>query len=232
MPAGGLLGFFLRLLHQHGRRSRRIARRRRHGTGGRRRHYRNRGDNTHQGHRYRHYYIRRLRWLESRRRRQDIRRGCGDGAGPSGTHAEPPAPVEMPEAQPLPASILAGPAAPNLYADEEMEIDDPALAAPPPPTPCPIHGWACPRLVHVAPIEEEAELVAPAAPSPPRSPDLPSPTPAHEPSDAGNAPSSAGLGTRLSNGHSNGVAPGTHLPGGSSSEEEEDAAQGRSAGRR
>jgi hypothetical protein len=187
--------------------------------------------------------------------------------------------MEMPEAQPLPAWILAGPAAPNLYADEEMEpadddvgvdVDDSALAAPPPPLPCPVHGWACPRLaqqgIHV---QEEAEPVVPEA----ASPDLPSPTPAHEPgpSSVESATPSAGLApmavrdavldndaggsaaaaqppqrrlrfivpravlqasragrrpgewspARLSNGHSNGVAPGTLLPGGSSDEEED-----------
>jgi hypothetical protein len=191
----------------------------------------------------------------------------------------------MPEEQSLPVWILTGPAAPNLYADEELEqadqeIDiDPALAAPPPPPGCPIHGLACPHLVLAAPVEEEVEPMAPAAPSPQGSPDLPSSTPAHELVDAGTAPSSAGLGLRLpapattlgdvfgngagssasaaaalappprrrfivsratllangvrrlgernptrlglSNGHSNGVAPGTHLPGGSSSEEED-----------
>jgi hypothetical protein len=78
----------------------------------------------------------------------------------------------MPKAQPLPAWILAGPAAPNLYADKELEPADqemdinPALAAPPPSPGCPIHGLACPRLVPAAPIEEEAEPMAPAAPSP------------------------------------------------------------------
>jgi hypothetical protein len=39
--------------------------------------------------------------------------------------------------------------------------------------------------------------MAPVAPSPQGSPDLPSPTPALELVDAGNAPSSAGLGLRL-----------------------------------
>jgi hypothetical protein len=89
----------------------------------------------------------------------------------------------MPEAQPLPAWILAGPAAPLLHPDEEMDpagddmiIDDPVLAVPPPPLPCPVHGWACPRLeLHVIHIEE-AVPVAPAATSPPGSLDLPSPT--------------------------------------------------------
>jgi hypothetical protein len=68
----------------------------------------------------------------------------------------------MPEAQSLPAWILIGPAAPNLYA-----------------------------------VEEEAEPMAPAAPSPQGSSDLPSLTPAHELVDAGTAPSRAGLGRRL-----------------------------------
>jgi hypothetical protein len=187
----------------------------------------------------------------------------------------------MPEARPLPSWILAGTTAPNLYADEEMEpadddmdVDDPLLAAPPPPLPCPAHGWACPRLtdqgIHV---EEAAGPVALAAASPPASPQLPSPTPANELVGARTAPSSAGFGPRLpatatalgdifdngagsstaaappprrrirflirtghrptegngiSNGHSNGVAPGMHLPGGSSSEDE-DGAPGASA---
>jgi hypothetical protein len=224
------------------------------------------------------------RWFDRRRgRRHGPRRGRhGDGAGPSGTQAESPAPLVMPEARPLPSWILAGPAAPNLYADEELEpadqeMDiDPALAAPSPPPRCPIHGLACPRLVPAALVEEEAEPMAPAAPSPQGSLDLPSPTPAHELVYAGTAPSSSGLGLRLpapapalgdvfengagsstaaappprrrirflirtghrptegnglSNGHSNGVTPGTHLPGGSSSEDE-DGAPGASAPRR
>jgi len=196
----------------------------------------------------------------------------------------------MPEARPLPAWILAGPAAPNLYADEEMEpesdemeVDDPELAAPPPPPPCCEHGWACPRLAaNQAPVEEEAEPGPPAAPSPPGSPDLPSPTPAHELVNAGATSSSTSIGRYLpapvnsfgdffangagssaapspppsrrirfiisrsgrrpeeqslvrhglSNGHANGVVPGMHLAGGSSSEEEEDGALGASASRR
>jgi hypothetical protein len=192
----------------------------------------------------------------------------------------------IPEAQPPPAWILAGSAVPNLFADEQMEpenddmdVDDPALAAPPPPLPCPVHGWACPRLaqqgIHV---EEEAEPEVPEASSSAASPDLPSPTPAHElataepaqsrldpplhalaaardavlNNDAGGSAAAAPPPPRrlrfivpravlqasragrrsgewspvrlgLSNGHSNGVAPGTHLPGGSSSEEEDGA---------
>jgi hypothetical protein len=200
----------------------------------------------------------------------------------------------MPEAQSLSAWILAGPAAPNLYANEELEPAGqemdiaPALAALPPPPRCPIHGLACPRVVPAALVEEEAGPMAPATPSPQGSPDLPSMTPAHELVDAGTAPSSAGLGLRLpapatalgdvfgngagssastaaapappprsrfivsratllangvhrlgernptrlglSNDHSNGVAPGTHLPGASSSEEE-DGAPGPSTAR-
>jgi hypothetical protein len=184
----------------------------------------------------------------------------------------------MPEAQPLPAWLLAGPAAPLLHADEEMEpagddmiIDDPDLAVPPPPLPCPVHGWACPRLLHGIHIEE-AVPIAPAATSPAWSLVLPSPTPAHEPSGAGREPrlhapvtmvgdvlgngsaaaapppprgfwfaephavleaSRAGRrpGERsparsLPNGHSNGVAPGTNLPGGSSSSEEDGGTTG------
>jgi hypothetical protein len=193
----------------------------------------------------------------------------------------------MPEAPPLPAWILAGPAAPLLHADEEMEpagddmsIDDADLAAPPPLLPCLVHGWACPRLAQQGIRIEEADPGAPAAPWLPGSLDLPSPTPAHEPSRAGREPclhapvttasdvlgngagSSAAAapppphrfrfveppavleashaGHRpeelsparfLANGHSNGVAPGTRLPGGSSSEEDE-GAPGTSASRR
>jgi hypothetical protein len=78
----------------------------------------------------------------------------------------------MPEVQALPAWILAEPAAPNLYANEELELADqemdidPVLAAQPPTPRCPIHGLACPRLVPAALVEEEAEPMAPAAPSP------------------------------------------------------------------
>jgi hypothetical protein len=162
-------------------------------------------------------------------------------------------------------------------AGDDMDVDDPLLAAPPPPLPCPVHGWACPRLtgqgIHV---EEAAGPVALAAASLPASPQLPSPTPAHELVGARTAPSSAGFGLRLpttatapgdifnngagsstaaapppcrrirflirtghrptegnglSNGHSNGVASGTHLLGGSSLEDEE-GAPGASAPRR
>jgi hypothetical protein len=192
----------------------------------------------------------------------------------------------MPEAQPLPAWILAGPAAPLLHADEEMVpagddmiIDGPDLAVSSPPLPCPVHGWACPRLLHGIHIEE-ATPMAPAATSPAWSLDLPSLTSAHEPSRAGpeprlHAPATSasnvlgnGAGSSaaaappppcrfrfieppavleasraghrpeelsparfLANGHSNGVAPGTRLPGGSSSEEDE-GAPGTSASRR
>jgi hypothetical protein len=162
-------------------------------------------------------------------------------------------------------------------AGDDMIIDDPDLAVPPPPLPCPVHGWACPRLMHGIHIEEAAP-VAPAATSPAGSLDLPSPTPAHEPSRAGPEPrlhapmTSAGdvLGNGAAssaaaappppgrfrfveprvilvasraghrpgewsparfrpNGHSNGVAPGTHLPGGSSSEKEDGGVPGSSA---
>jgi hypothetical protein len=129
--------------------------------------------------------------------------GGGDGAGPSGTQANPPTPPAMPEVQPLPAWILAGPAAPLLHADDEMVpagddmiIDDPDLAVPPPPLSCPVHGWACPRLLHGIHIEEAAP-VAPAATSPVGSLDLPSPTPAQEIAGAGTPPSRAGLEPRL-----------------------------------
>jgi hypothetical protein len=137
-----------------------------------------------------------------------------------------------------------------------------------------VHGWACPRLA--------LHIVAPAAPWPPGSLDLPSPTPTHESAGAGAAPSRAEREPRLHapvttagdvlgngsaaaapppphgfrfaephavleasragrrpgerspasflpNGHSNGVAPGTLLPGGSSSEEEDGGAPGSSA---
>jgi hypothetical protein len=68
----------------------------------------------------------------------------------------------MPKAQPLPAWILAGPAAPPLHTDEEMDptgddmiIDDLDLAVPPLPLPCPVHGWVYPRLEqHDIHIEE------------------------------------------------------------------------------
>jgi hypothetical protein len=233
----------------------------------------------------RSFAVRRGRRHGSRPRRG----GGGDGAGPSGTQADPPTPPAMPEAQPLPAWILAGPVAPLLHADEEMEPagDDPNLAAPLPPLPCPVHGWACPRLeqhnIHI----EEVMPMEPAATLPPGSLHLPSPTPAHETAGAGTAPSRAGLEPRLrapvtsvgdvldngagsstaaaplpprrfrfivpraileasragrwpgewsptrflSHGHSNGVAPGTHLSGGSSSEEEDGGAPGPSASR-
>jgi hypothetical protein len=162
-------------------------------------------------------------------------------------------------------------------AGDDMIIDDPVLAVPPPPLPCPVHGWACPRLLHGIHIEEAVPMM-PAATSPAWSLVLPSPTPAHEPSRAGPEPclhapvSSAGdilgngaggsaaaappppgrfveppavleasrAGHRpeelsparfLANGHSNGVAPGTRLPGGSSSEEDE-GAPGTSPSRR
>jgi hypothetical protein len=77
-------------------------------------------------------------------------------------------------------------------ANDAMDVDDPALAAPPPPMPCPVHGWACPRLaqqgIHG---EEEAEPVVPEA----ASPDLLSPTPAYEPAPSSVEPAtpSAGL---------------------------------------
>jgi hypothetical protein len=89
----------------------------------------------------------------------------------------------MPKARPLPTWILAGSASPNLQADEVLEPEG-ELATPPPPPPCPVHGWACPRLGPVAPVEVEAETVAPVSPS------LPSPTPA-------TASSSPSLGLRL-----------------------------------
>jgi hypothetical protein len=106
----------------------------------------------------------------------------------------------MLEVQPLPAWILAGLAAPLLHADEEMEpagddmvIDDPILAAPLPPLPCPVHGWACPRLeqhdIHI----EEAVPMEPEATLPSGSLHLPSPTPAQEIVGVGTPPSRAGL---------------------------------------
>jgi hypothetical protein len=102
----------------------------------------------------------------------------------------------MPEAQLLPVWILAGPAAPLLHADEEMEpagddmvIDDADLAAPLPLLPCPVHGWACPRLEQHGIHIEEVVPVEPVATSPPGSLHLPSPTPVHEVAGAGTAPS-------------------------------------------
>jgi hypothetical protein len=77
-----------------------------------------------------------------------------------------------------------------------MFIDDPDLAVPPPPLPCPVHGWACPRLLHGIHIEEAAP-VAPAATSPAESLDLPSPTSAQEIAGAGTPPSRARLEPRL-----------------------------------
>ncbi|CAM0907588.1 unnamed protein product [Alopecurus aequalis] len=200
----------------------------------------------------------------------------------------------MPGAHPSPAWNFAGPAAPNLHADEVMEpenldvdvvSDNPGPRAAPPSPPCPVHGWACPPFAQPNNQAEEEAVpvapmlpVAPVTPSPLGSPDLPSPTPAHELQNDGTASSSAGLGLRLpapyavrgevfdsgassyaappqsprrdrfivplavlaragagrrlgewnpaslglTNGHSNGVAPGTRLPGGSSSDEEDD----------
>jgi hypothetical protein len=149
-----------------------------------------------------------------------------------------------------------------------------------------VRGWAWPRLAQQGIHVEEADPVAPAAPWPPGSLDLPSPTPMHELAGAGTAPSRAGLephvrapatsdgdvldngagssttaappphrrvriivsravlessraGRRpgewsparlgLSNVHSNGVPPGTHLPGGCSSEKEDEGVPGPSA---
>lgn len=288
MPRG-LLTFFLHLVRNGGRR--RQSRRRRHGVGGLRRHNRNARDLRRFGGRRNGFR------LYGRRRRGPSlghgARGLGarSGAGPSGAPPEP----AMPAAVPLPAWILAGPASPMLYADEVMEPADeamdvdavgvePELAAPPPPRPCPVHGWGPWMVLRPSPprdyeVQEEAEPtppVPPAEPAQPDSPRLSSPTPAHEAVAAGASSSSASLGLRLparaaalgdvvdngassflgpssprrwhivpravlqrsravtlglANGHSNGVAPGTHLPGGSSSEEE-DAAPGPSASRR
>jgi hypothetical protein len=128
MPAGGFLSLLRHLLRLDGHRSRLIARRRRHGTDGRRHHFlrppRDFGR------------LRRLCWLGERRFDVGVRRGGDEGAGPSGTQAEPPAPLVMPEARPL---------QPNLHADEVLEPEG-ELAAPPPPPPYPVHGWACPRV--------------------------------------------------------------------------------------
>ncbi|XBJ01231.1 hypothetical protein VPH35_020914 [Triticum aestivum] len=277
MPCG-LLSFFLHLVRSGGRR--RQGRRRRHGVGGLRRHNRHARD------------LRRFRGHRNGFRRRGPRLGHGargrDGAGPSKAPPEP----AMRAAAPLPAWILAGLAAPNLYADEVLEPADdavdvdvePELAAPPPPRPCLVHGWGPWMVLQPPPpqdyeVQEEAEPaspVPPAEPAQPNSPRLPSPTPAHEAAGAGASSSSASLGLRLparaatlgdvfdnwassstgpsaprrwhivpraelqrsravvlglANGHSNGVAPGTQLPGGSSSEEE-DAAPGPSTSRR
>lgn len=122
----------------------------------------------------------------------------------------------MPAAVPLPAWILAGPASPMLYADEVMEPADeamdvdavgvePELAAPPPPRPCPVHGWGPWMVLQPSPprdyeVHEEAEPtppVPPAEPAQPDSPRLPSPTPAHEAVAAGASSSRASLGLRL-----------------------------------
>ena len=283
MPRG-FLGFFLRFLREDGRRRRFIARRRR-GAGGLRRFRARRPDLHRFGERHR-----------GLRHVLGVRLGDHHGAGPSGVQAEPAAPP-VPEAQPLPAWILAGPAAPILHADEEMAPqhmdedvagDDPELAAPPPPPPCPVHGWACPLLGQPDNNAEEEAVpetsVVPASPSPPGISDLPSSTPTQEAMETRAASSSVSLGLRLpapnvarrdvldngasssatpsqsnrrgrfiipravlaragagrrlgewspaslglANGHSNGVVPGTRLPGGSSSEEE-DSAPGPSA---
>lgn len=287
MPRGLLS--FLRLLHGVGRRRQS---RRRHGLGGLRRHDCNARD------------LRRFGGRQNSFRRRGPHLGHGargsgarDGAGPSGASPEP----AMPAMVPLPAWILVGPAAPNLYADEVMEPVDEAmdvdtvgveleLAALPPLRPCPVHGWGpCVTPPSFPPqdydvqdykVQEEAE---PAPPAQTDSPRLSSPTPAHEAVAAGASSSSASLGLHLpvrtaalgdvfdngassstgpsaprrwhivpramlqhagqrpgewspvnlglANGHSNGVTPGTHLPKGSSSEEE-DAALGPSTSRR
>ncbi|KAE8803543.1 hypothetical protein D1007_20572 [Hordeum vulgare] len=277
MPRG-LLSFFLHLVRDGGRR--RQSRRRRHGVGGLRRHNRHARDLRRFGGRRNGF----------RRRAPRLRHGARGrhGAGPSGASREP---------APLPAWILAGPTAPNLYADEVMEPVDgamdvdavePELAAPPPPHPCPVHGWGpwvtpsqSPPLHYV--VQEEAEPVLPAEHAQPVSSCLPSPTPAHEAVAARVSSSSASLGLRLpartvalgdvfdngarsstgpsaprrwhivpravlqntgrlpgewspvnlglAHGHSNGVASGAHLPGGTSLEEE-DAAPGPSTSRR
>ncbi|KNE86867.1 hypothetical protein PSTG_19766 [Puccinia striiformis f. sp. tritici PST-78] len=116
----------------------------------------------------------------------------------------------MPAAAPLPAWILGGPTAPNLYADEVLEPADdavdvdvePELAAPPPPRPCPVHGWGPWMVLQPPPpqdyeVQEEAEPAPPAEPAQPDSPRLRSPTPAHEAAGAGASSSSASLGLRL-----------------------------------
>ncbi|CAM0874208.1 unnamed protein product [Alopecurus aequalis] len=289
MPRG-FFSFVLRLLRQNGRRRSLIRRRLRgRGVGGLRRYHQNVSA-------LRRFGGRRQSLRRFGRSQRGLRHGLGvrlggrHGAGPSGVQDEPEA--VMPEAQPLPAWILAGQAAPMLHADEvmapeDMDVDfvgnDPQPAAPPQSLACPVHGWACPLFGQPNNnVEEEVVPVAPmlpGAPSPPGSPDLPSPTPAHELMNADVSSSSVSLGLRLpapnaasgdvfdngasrsatppqsprrgrfivplavlaragagrrlgewspaslglANGHSDGVAPGTRLPDGSSSEEEESA---------
>uniref|UniRef100_A0A453CTI6 Uncharacterized protein n=1 Tax=Aegilops tauschii subsp. strangulata TaxID=200361 RepID=A0A453CTI6_AEGTS len=76
------------------------------------------------------------------------------------------------------------------------------LAAPPPPRPCPVHGWGPWMVLQPPPpqdyeVQEEAEPAPPAEPAQPDSPRLRSPTPAHEAAGAGASSSSASLGLRL-----------------------------------
>jgi hypothetical protein len=87
--------------------------------------------------------------------------------------AAPPVPPESLEPV-VPAWLLAGPAAPMLRADGNV---DPALASPPPPGWCEEHGWGpCPRHAHaaVAPVEAAMPRAAAVEFAPPR---FPSPTP-------------------------------------------------------
>ncbi|KAE8789450.1 hypothetical protein D1007_36433 [Hordeum vulgare] len=190
MPRG-LLSFFLHLVRDGGRR--RQSPRRRHGVGGLRRHNRHARD---------------IRWFGARRngfrrRALCLRHGARGhhGVGPFGASPEP----AMPAAAPLPAWIFAGPAAPNLYADEVMERVDgamdvdavePGLASPPPPHPCPVHGWwPC-----VTEVQEEVELAPPVLPAEPAQWDslrLPSPTLAHETVVIGASAASFGMGMHL-----------------------------------
>lgn len=72
---------------------------------------------------------------------RDRRRVQQNGAGPANGLAPRPAPL-APLAPVVPDWLLAGPAAPMLGADENVEA---ARAAAPPPFWCPSHGWVvCP----------------------------------------------------------------------------------------
>ena len=105
--------------------------------------------------------LRRFRRGGWNQRRQDLRRNHRNGAGPSKSN--------QPVQPDVPARLLAGPAAPRLEADGGI---DPALAAPPPPVWCSVHGWVvCPLHQYNLDVRTEP-VVEEAAP-----PLLPSPTP-------------------------------------------------------
>ena len=83
-------------------------------------------------------YLRRFRRGGWNERRPDLHRHHRNDAGPSIQPVHPPAPLHPN----VPAWLLAAPAAPRL---EAVDAIDPALAAPPPPFWCPVHGWVvCP----------------------------------------------------------------------------------------